>query len=148
MSKNLFLAFLILMLISIASFFSCNSESNNGYDSRIRNIINFLKTEQSVNIDSCNFVYLIQSSKCSSCTKENLEIILKDVNDQRKGNVIFVMNAFNEVIFDFLLLKSEELNFKLIVDQEDRLNKYGLSFMKNLQIVTCNMKVESWKFYD
>lgn len=130
----------------ILLFLSCREE--NEYDSRVKNILKFLKEDKAINVDSCRSIYLLQANKCNSCNEENINVIFKEVQEKNiKENIIFVLNGFNESVMNTLLEKQMVFKFKIIVDQEGSLDKLGLSFMKNLFISICNRKVIQWKFY-
>lgn len=145
MIRNSFLIFLGLTLNSYL-FSSCKEK--NEYDLRVRNIIKFLKDDKRIEMDSCHVVFLLQANKCSVCTQENLEMIFKEIQKEGITNSLFILNGFNDSILDFLLKKNSIEHFRIIIDENNLLKKYGLSFMKNLRINTCNRKVISWKFYD
>lgn len=145
MSKNLFLILLGLTLSSYI-FLSCKGQSE--YDLRVRNIIKFMKDDNRIDMDSCHVLFLLQANKCSVCTRDDLEMIFKEIHKDSITNSIFILNGFNESIMDFLLKKDIVKHFRIIIDENNLLKKYGLSFMKNLRINTCERKVITWKFYD
>jgi len=146
---KVFSLILSILLISNSVFFFCGCKEENEYDSRVKNIVKYLKETRNVNVDSCKKVYLLQANKCNACNEENINVIFKEFPaGTNNENIIFVLNGFNDSLINVLLKKQMQFNFKIIIDEDGSLDKLGLSFMKNLFIYICNQKVIQWKFYE
>lgn len=162
MSKNLFLIFSILLL-SNTFFVSCKNHNtlnkktiddslnlidDKDYHSRITNIISYLKENQNISMDTCRFIFVLQTNKCNSCTKEKLENIYREIKENKIGSPLFILHTKDQQVLTFLNKQFAKPPLRVIIDKNNQLGTYGLSFMKNIFIQTCDNKIKSWKFYE
>lgn len=148
----------LLFTIMAISFIGClgdnqslvNSDANNekqindGYDERISNINAFLTTANVIRDDSCYLIFLLQSSKCDVCTTKDLDFVKQEFSGRERK--IFILTEYNAEIIGFI--KKNNSTDILLVDEDRKLPRLGLLFMKNVQIEYCRGKVESWQFLE
>lgn len=141
-------SFLIFLGLALNSYFFSSCKEKDEYDLRVKNIVKFMKDVKQIDMDSCHVLFVLQANKCSVCTQDNLDMIFKEIHKDGISNCIFILNGYNDSLFDFLLKKNISEHFRTIIDESSLLKKYGLSFMKNLRINACDRKVIKWKFYE
>jgi hypothetical protein len=122
-------------------------EDEYAYDQRIGNLIPYLKEQHEIEIDTCTLVLLLQTSKCGSCTIENLAAIKKELASGSASQVIFILSGSNEQIQENLSGAFPYRNARIVVDTTNQLRKYGLLFLQNLKAEACQKGVQKWSFY-
>ena len=140
MRTNLFLIFMILAILSQSA---CNYKPKDDYEERVAGVISYLGKEHRLATKDCMTLLLLQSSKCNICTLDNLKEIYED--SRAAERLVVVLSGPNESLYD--LLNKEFSNKQILVDTNQVLGKYGLSFMRNLKADICSEEVESYKFY-
>lgn len=134
MERVLFLMFLIL---------ACKSGEKDPYLERLEGMIAYLDKEHQLSTSDCMTVFLLQSDKCNVCTLDNLKEMEADSSDM--GQLVFLLSGMNDSIYHYV--DSSFHDKKILVDKNQALGKYGLSFMRNVKINICDKAVESYGFY-
>jgi hypothetical protein len=137
---------LFILTINISLIDSGCAEPNE-YELRVNKIVNYLKNNSDINLDSCKSIYILQANKCNTCNEEFITFIIKEISETKSENVL-VLNGFNDRIFDLLVRKQQEYKFRMVVDDNGELDRLGLSFMTNIFVSVCRNKVINWKFYE
>ncbi len=145
-----------ISIILLSLICSCNDAENNSkgiaeqlrhpddYSQRVNNIFAYVhKAGFEINFDNCNSIYILQPNLCNVCTEKTLKSILDSAKLQ-SNSVVFILADKNEA-FE-MQIRSSQKDTKVFADTTDLLEKFNLSFLKNLQIQTCGKRIVSWSF--
>jgi hypothetical protein len=80
---------------------------------------------------------------CNVCTKETIRGIL-DSSKKELYPVTFILGGKSPDLESQIKTVNPEVI--IYVDSLNRLEKFNLSFLKNLKINTCNRAIKEWRF--
>jgi hypothetical protein len=135
----------IVILIFVIAFQSCNTNKAKSLPfERQKELLKYFDCLNLKFDETINHVFIFQTNKCGSCTDEVMDYIVKEYkkNDDKKT---FIVSTNTKPIIN--VLKTIKNN-KIYIDVDYNLEKYGLSFAKDLYVQMKNNKIESWTFLD
>lgn len=137
---------------------SCNAKENKGpetsdiaaqlkhkgYEDRINNLFNYIDSSGfDIPSKGCNNIVILQTNLCNSCNEEKLNAIFDSL--ENKFEPVYFILADNN-----LEIKNQIQKFNkaatIFIDTLHLLQKYNLSFLRNIQLNTCNKKIIHWSF--
>src|SRR6266496_442045 len=142
-----------ISVILLSFVFSCKEADNSkdianqlrhpdDYSERINNIFDYVhKIGFDIKFEDCSNTYILQPNLCNVCTVKALKLIL-DSSKVEAIPVNFILADKNREMELLINKMNEKAN--IYIDSLNLLEKYNLSFMKNLKINTCNRKVIKW----
>lgn len=155
MDNKLFLIFLLSLWINFSVGCSQNKVKissvdnqieTDDYSKRVKNITQYLQLQNIDISDTCTDIFIIQASKCGSCSEESFALLKQEFASTNNIKKIFILTEKNIVAQTFIKKNFPSETTRMFYDINDKLAQYGLYFMKNTYIAYCNKSVASWKF--
>lgn len=114
------------------------------YSDRVKNIFNYIKDNQfNIPVDQCVNIVILQTNLCNSCNKQKLENILDSLPPADKPFFFILADDRKEAKEQ---IEKARPGAPVLTDSANLLQKYNLSFMRNLQISICDKRVDNWMF--
>lgn len=132
----------LIFFASLLNNISCNGKPKDEYEERVQQVITYLNNEQNFQFRDCANVYLLQLSKFNVCTDETLQRICTEKLDNEE--YIFILSNYNEEISKYIKM---HFSSSTIFFDNEKLPRYGLSFLRNLNARICNKKVIEYTFF-
>lgn len=148
----------ISSLLFCILFFSCNAKeskkpgppdiaaqlNHKGYDDRINNLFSFIDSNKfDIPPGECNNIIILQTNLCNSCNEEKLNTVFDSLNN-KVDPVYFILADNNPEVKNHIQKFNKAA--VIFIDTLHLLQKYNLSFLRNIQVNTCNKKIIHWSF--
>ena len=114
------------------------------YNDRIKNIFKYIEDNQfNIPVDQCVNIVILQTNLCNSCNKQKLESILNSLAPADKPFFFILADDRKEAKEQ---IEKARPGAPVMSDSANLLQKYNLSFLRNLQISICHKRVDNWMF--